>query len=436
MKGFLAAALALAAVPMFAADIRGIYLYTEHPENASDQQQLLQALQVPGVDGVTLLVGWKLIEPSNGVYAWHSGSQNLLDQMLTAAVQAGKKVGLAIRAGQDTPAWLFQQPSQGGAGATPLQFEVAPLEGDVPSGSCNQVKIAAPWDPAFLSAWDSMLAAVVQHLHDTGTYANVQSVRLTGINRTTAELRLPAEILSTPCVSNSVETWLKANYRPAELLQAWDAVTNSFLKSFPDKVFTLPIIPSASGNGNREYPFPPIDDAGCPFQPPWPTDPHDPNFYATSCPPDAASFPSAFPPNPDQNSALLALASRKFAGRLVVAYQNLDPRFPAEPYVVYAAQTWGTMAAFQTNDYIGPFQRAACSVTSGQFGACTSAGYLSLLELGIDPCRTNASLCGNSSVQAEYIEVLPPDAIAFPDAILQAHAELTAAPPRHRAVSH
>jgi hypothetical protein len=391
------------------ADIRGIYLYSEHPENAKDQQELLQALHVPGVDGVAILIGWKQLEPSRGQYTLNGGGADLLDTLVNAAAAAGKKIDLAIRAGQDTPDWLFTQ------GAVPLDFEVAPLEGDVPSGTCNAVRIAAPWDPVFQSEWSAMLATVAKHLHDTGMYDRVVAVRLTGINRTTAELRLPAEILTKPCTTNSVATWLQAGYRPALLLQAWDKITDMFAVNFPDKIFTLPIIPSASGNGNREYPFPPIDDNGCAYQPPWPAG------TAVSCT-NPASSPSSFPPVPDQNAALLSLASRKFPGRLVVAYQNLDLRFPAQPYVLYAAQTWGTMSGFQTNDYIGPFQQAACSVVNGQFGSCDSPTYLSLLEIGIHAA-------------AQYIEVLPPDAIAFPDAILRAHAEL-APPERRRAAKH
>lgn len=421
------------ALPLAAADIRGLYLYTEHPEK--DLQTFQSALRVPGIDGVTILVGWKSIEPSRHAYGWQPGvpGVDLLGELLAAS--AGKKIDLAIRAGQDTPDWLFAPVSQGGAGAAPLQFQVAPLEGDVPSGTCNAVKIAAPWDPAFLAEWDAMLAALAQHLRDIGAYDSVLSVRLTGINRTTAELRLPAELLTKPCVTNSVETWLQAGYRPAKLLQAWDAVTDSFKKYFPDKVFTLPIIPSASGNGTREYPFPPIDDNGCPFAPPWPTSASDPNFFATSCV-DRASNPGQFPPSPDQDAPLLDLASRKFPGRLVVAYQNLDLRFPAQPYVLYAANTWGTGAAFQTNDYIGPFQQAACSVVSGQFGSCDATNYLALLELGIHPCRTNSALCsGSDTPRATYIEVLPPDALAFPGAILQAHEELTTSSHR-RAARH
>lgn len=411
-RGGWIAGLFLCALVAQGADVRGIYLYSEHPENATDQQQLLQAINVPGVDGVAILVGWKQLEPSRGQYTLNGGGADLLDTLVNAAAAGGKKIDLAIRAGQDTPDWLFAE------GAVPLDFEVAPLEGDVPSGTCNAVRIAAPWDPVFQREWSAMLATVAAHLRATGMYDRVVAVRLTGINRTTAELRLPAEILTKPCVTNSVATWLTAGYRPAELLNAWDKITDMFAANFPDKIFTLPIIPSASGSSTREYPFPAIDDNGCAYQPPWPSG------TSVSCI-DGASSPAAFPPVPDQNAALLTLASHKFPGRLIVAYQNLDLRAPAQPYIAYAAQTWGTMAGFQTNDYIGPFQRAACSVVSGQFGACDSTTYLSLLELGIHPAP---------GLSAQYIEVLPPDAIAFPTAILRAHQELT--PGRRRAVKH
>ena len=51
-------------------------------------------------------------------------------------------------------------------------------------------------------------------------------------------------------------------------------------------------------------------------------------------------------------------------------------------------------------------------------GACTSTTYLALLNVGIYP------LGQSNSQRAQYIEVLPPDAIAFPAAIQQAHYEL------------
>jgi uncharacterized protein (TIGR03437 family) len=202
-------------------------------------------------------------------------------------------------------------------------------------------------------------------------------------------------------------------YRASALLNAWDKLTDSFLKNFPDKFFGVEIIPTASGDSNLEYPFPAIDDMGCAYQPPWPVNPSDPNYAPAPCLDTSAT--------PDQNAPLLAMASQKFSNRLSVAYQNLDLSQPAQPYVAYAAQTWGTSIGFQTNDYSN-FQSAACSGGSAQPGSCTSTTYLALLEVGIFP------LGKSNSLRAGYIEVLPPDAISFPDAIQQAHAELVPPP--------
>ncbi len=436
------------ASPVAGMDQRGIYLYTEHPENKSDQANLVDAMTVPGVDGVTVLVGWQFVEPAYRVFAWDLNCvncKNTLDDLIAAAIASGKKIDLAVRAGgQDTPAWLFQPISQNGAGATPLTFYNSPLEGNA-NANCNQLTMAAPWDNAFLGEWDYMLQRLSQHLKDEGYYDAVTSVRLTGINRTTAELRLPAEILKgvngKGCPQsgafNDVETWLEAPvpYRPSTLLRAWDAITDMFQKYFPDKFFTLPIIPSGSAQG-REYPFPPIDENGCPYAPPWPTDPNDPNFFPTDCV-NTNSIPAAFPPNPDQNAPLLDLASRKFAGRLSVAYQNLDLRDPAQPYVIYAADKWRTLPGFQTNDYIN-FQQAACPVASTDpfTKPCDDTTYLQLLNLGIYPCLTNPNLCRkNKNMQSQYIEVLPPDAFdenskmpTYNNDIETAHSELLTPP--------
>ena len=394
-------------------ELHGIYVYSEHL--AKFEQDLSQALTVPGVDGLTLLIGWDTLEPDKGVYDWTE-----LDQWMNAAVSSGKNVILAIRAGQDTPCWLFQSPQCGDkyageyAGATALAFLVSPREG-IGQSKCNPVTIAAPWDPIFLNEWDSLLANLSAHLKSVGTYNDLVSLRLSGINRTTAELRLPAEILDTPCTINSVDTWQRATppFKPARLLNAWDDLTSSYLRNFPDKYFGVEIIPTASGTRNLEYPFPAIDNKGCAYQPPWPVDKKDPNYIAGTCL-DKDTVP-------DQNKPLLEMASQKFAGHLTVSYQNLDAHAPASPYPVYAAQTWGTAIGYQTNDYDN-LQRAACSGGATNPGPCDSATYLKLLEVGIYP------LGQDNGLRALYIEVLPPDVISFPDAIQQAHNLLFAQP--------
>jgi len=447
------------------ANARGIYVYSEHPENTAGAAQLQQSIQTAGVSGLTLLVGWDNVEnglrtDGTGRYAWDPDSQsagftNTLDEFLGEAIAAGKKVDLAIRAGQDTPCWLFQ-PSSGCsspafAGATPLTFVVSAVQG---AGNCNLQTIAAPWDDVFLREWEQMLAAVAAHLQTeyfqeassgrmVRAWDAISSVRLTGVNRSTAETRLPAEILpgcTDPSVApyaNAVAIWLAAGYRPSLLLSAWDSITDDFQRYFPGKVITMPIIPDASGDpANPDYPFPQIDQNGCVYVPPV-------NPANSSVSPGIPAGTCTDPNFPDDNAPLLQLASRKFPGNLIVAYQSLINGEAAEPYVaVTAPEQWHVMTGFQTNDFVGPFQRAACSGGTKTGTVCaTSDDYLALLEIGIfptcpiyspnrippdEPCRTHP--------RSQYIEVLPPDVAGstdasdagpgYPDAIRQANAEL------------
>jgi len=87
--------------------------------------------------------------------------------------------------------------------------------------------------------------------------------------------------------------------------------------------------------------------------------------------------------------------------------------------VIQAAQTLGTLAAFQTNNYFGSTgQGAACSEPVTNPTPCTAATYLQLLQTGIYP------LGQSDPLRAQYIEVFPANTNAFPDDIQQAHFEL------------
>lgn len=370
-----------------AADLRGIYVYSSDVSQISTSyaNEVRSSLSVSGVDGMVLVISWSALEPSMGHYDWSA-----LDSWMVQAAATGKKVDLTITAGSATPAWLFAT-----AGAKALNFTVSPHSGA--TGNCISETIAPPWDAVFLAQWDSLLAAVAAHLHSSGTYGAVTLLRLTGINRTTDEMRLPAETpqsTSLPCVSDSITTWKQAGFRPSLLLQGWDAITSSFQKSFSDKSFGVAIIPA--------NPFPPIGEDGSTF--------------------NASTV--------DENAPLLSLAAAKFPGRLVVQNNFLMPGEAAAPEVVQAAQTLGTMAAFQTNNYFGSTgQGAGCSEPVTNPTPCTATTYLQLLETGIYP------LGSDNSLRAQYIEVFPANANAFPAEILQGHEELVPEP-RRRAVRH
>src|SRR6185369_1495653 len=284
-------------------DFRGIYVYSSNVStiSASYAKTVTRSLSVPGVDGIVLVIGWNSIEPAMGQYQWAT-----LDQWMNLAISSGKRINLTLVAGVDTPSWLFT-PAPSGAGATPLNFTVSPHGGA--TGICDSETVAAPWDLAFLSRWDSIIAALAAHLKSAGTYNAVTLLRLTGINRTTDEMRLPAETPQSTglaCVSNAITIWQQAGYRPSLLLQGWDSITTSFQRSFPDKAYSVAIIP--------QNPFPRIAEDGSIIQ-------------GTV---------------PDQNAPLLSLAAQKFAGRLVVQFNFLMPGEAASPAVIQTAQQLGT----------------------------------------------------------------------------------------------
>ncbi len=378
----------LATLPIDAqTDLRGIFVGGNSIIN-ENPKSLNAALNVPGVDGFLLNIGWNDIEPSLGQYQW-----TILDQWLATAMPLGKKITLSVADGDNTPAWLFQPPPTGG-GATPLNFSISRKGGA--SNVCNPETIAAPWDPAFLAQWDAMLAALSAHLKATGAYSSITLLRLTGVNRDTDELHLPAETAQSTglaCVSDAVATWLQAGYRPSLLLQGWNASTDSFMKYFPDKSFTVALIDS----GN---PFPAIAENG-------------------------TIIPFVHPADlsPSQNLPLMTAAAQKFPGHLVIQNNSLYPTVPAQPETIQSAQGLGTMLAFQTNeDLPSPTGKiAGCGTSFTNTAPCNAALYLQMLQTGIYPLgKTNP-------LRAQYIELFATDAVTYSADILQAHFEL--APP-------
>ena len=388
--GWLTPALLLAAQPLAAqavsGDVRGIYVDGNAlPASTSNAAALQSALAVNGVDGLVIVIGWKDLETAKGQFDWTT-----LDLWAGRAIAAGKKVELSVRADL-APGWLFQ-PSPTGGGATALNFVYAAQAG---AKTCKPLTIAAPWDPAFLNEWDRMLDSVAAHLKTTGAYGSVPLLRLTGIDRNSDELHLPAQTPATtnsPCVSDAVSTWLGVGYRPSRLLQGWDAITNSFKKYFPDKTFSVAIIAST-------YPFPPIAEDGS---------------VITSV--STAVLDST------QNLPLVSLVAQKFPGRLVVQNNSLYPTDSAQSLTVNLAQALGTMVAFQTNEAFSNPPAAACGPRGDTTTVCTAASFLQELNTGIYPHGPSHPL------RAQYIEVFSGNVDSLPATILQAHLELVSNP--------
>src|SRR5690348_9714425 len=132
--------LCLCAAGQTAADLRGIYIYTNDVSKVSKPTAtaLSNAFAIPGVDGVALVIGWDAIEPAMGQYQWAT-----LDQWIAQIAALGRKIDLVVPAGDSIPQWLFQ-PTPAGAGAKALNFTISPHSGA--TGVCDSTTIAAPWD--------------------------------------------------------------------------------------------------------------------------------------------------------------------------------------------------------------------------------------------------------------------------------------------------
>ncbi|HXR48551.1 MAG TPA: hypothetical protein VN784_14035 [Candidatus Limnocylindrales bacterium] len=376
------------------ADLRGIYVYVPlggGPDNPADVA-VTNAIDLPGMDGMLIVGLWSDIETNYNQYDWSH-----LDKWMNYAVTQNKKVNLDIRAGDGIPAWLFLPPTNG-PGATQLTFAISPKDGK--TGICQTDIIAIPWEPGFLNSWNAMLTNLSVHLKSAGTYSNVTLLRLTGINRTSDELRLPAETPDTniytgtgmDCVSNAPAIWQSNAYTPSKLLFAWSNIVSSFDASFPDKSFSVAIIPYPP-----QVPFPPIDDNG--------------QLITTNL--------------PDQNQPLLQLAGQMLPGRLVVQFNFLMTSNAANPAVIAAAQNYGSLTAYQVNNWfaaITGIDSSACGGTVTNPAACDDASYLNMLEQGIYP------LGPTNGLRSQYIEVWATNAVVFTNAIWQAHQELFAPP--------
>ena len=203
-------------------------------------------------------------------------------------------------------------------------------------------------------------------------------------------MRLPAETAESTgleCVSNAPAIWQAAGYTPDKLLFAWSNILGSFQTHFPDKLFSVAIIPA--------NPFPPIDN--------------NTNIVSGS--------------NTNENAPLLALAGQELPGRLVVQFNFLMTGSNANPSVPSAAQSYGTLTAYQSNNYYGKEGGgAACGGDAANPVPCTNDTYLAELQEGIYPLgKTN-------SLRSQYIEVFPANVISFSNAVWDAHQELFPAP--------
>jgi hypothetical protein len=365
--------------PLVPVDIRGVYVVGS--KAAQMNGTLATALAGPGIDGVLVKVGWSDLTTAPKVYDWTA-----LDAQAHLAADTGQKFELAITLGGSAPAWLFAA-APAGLGAMPVNLQYADKAGA--NGRCLPVVEARPWDPIYLAALDDLLTQLAQHLRDANLYRRLSMVRLTAINGWTDELRLPAQTPKTipdlPCITDSVQIWMDAGYRPSLLLGGWAKALDLYKQHFPNKTFNVAVLAGGS--------FPPIGEDGLPAM-------------NGTAPAMVAKMVSD----------LIAAAAQALPGKLVIQENNLVGDAPPDGQVTAAAATNSALFAWQSNEWLMLAGGAACGGSFAMPVPCTVDGWHNLLDNGIHPPRVAG--------QAQYLELFAPNTLMFPVETRMAHQVL------------
>jgi hypothetical protein len=204
-------------------------------------------------------------------------------------------------------------------------------------------------------------------------------------------LRLPAETPASTglaCVTVAPALWRTVGYKPDLVLNAWSVILQGFAQAFPDKVYSMDILPGKDD-------FPPVDANGNPV---------------------------SMDQMVDVGADLVTAAATQFPARLVVQSDFLlNGSTTTTGRVARLGPANGTMIAYQTNDYLAKNNRtsgAACGGTPEAPVSCTDASFFDQLELGVYP------LGASNPPKATYIEVFAPNATSSPNAMQTARAQI------------
>jgi hypothetical protein len=367
--GFGDAAAQGAAVPL----PRGIYLYREQLTN---DPQYEQALGVPGVDGMAVVLDWSSLQPARDAF-----ETDTIDSQLKVAKAHHLPVELVVRAGRSVPDWV----------APNAQLKLA-YSNHGGQGACLAVTMPPPWNPNFQNAFKALLKRTSDYIRGQGVTLAV--VKLTGINATSEELRLPAEApdATKDCAGGAIDdvaVWKNAGYTPSKVVRAMTELAGAFGEIFPGTPVALPMIP---GGG-----FPPINESG-----------------------RIVRGQDMRTENVQLLASLVQAAGGPLAGRLILQHDFLGYDQPANPEVVGLAVKNDLHVAWQTNLWRGNLKEGAgCGGAALKATPCTNDQYLNLLRSGIHPAGGKGP-----SAKGLFIEVFPFDAIAHRGPIQKAHDEL------------
>jgi hypothetical protein len=239
-----------------------------------------------------------------------------------------------------------------------------------------------------------MVGKVADHLRAINALQYVSVIKLTGINTDTDEARLPAETpgkTGNPDVSDAIAIWTRAGYRPSLVVRAMGELATAWARAFPNTWMVLPIIPQDS--------FPAIAEDGRPAE----------GRHGKAAVREVLSN-------------LVGAAESATRGRFLLQMDWLMADEPVRPEVMELAAKHSVPVAWQTNFYLGHEGKGAgCGGEFGRTSGCDDASFLRLLRAGMNPKGGSGP-----NARGAFIEIFPPDAIDFHEAVERAHGEMFA----------
>jgi hypothetical protein len=392
--GWLFAAFLFLAAPAAAAPaVGGVYVIVNahQPAQFSD---VTKAAARPGVDGLLIHVRWDKLSDGYMHYKWAP-----LDTAIAIATQKNKRFEIGLQTEGALPGWITA-PVPAGVGAAHATFEVNATVGS----GCQTLVIVPPYDAAYLTAFRDLLSKLSAHLHDTGAYAALSMLKLSGITTTTDELRLPAVDTCASAASDvTLQTWQSLGYTPGQVRSAWDSMMHAYLGQFPDKSFNIGFIGINA--------FPGIRSNG--------------TIAPTAA--ERASLSANFA------ATLISDSGSLMPGRLAVGFDSLTLNIPADDTSYASSKTAfmedaanaGARLGWQTNELLGawPGQGAACGGSSkANAQPCTNpAEFRAMLFAGIYPNGKGHATPGTTAM---YLELFPQNVNTYPGEVRNADESL------------
>lgn len=181
------------------------------------------------ITGITLLSYWKNMNPAKGVYDW-----TRIDEIGNKCQQNGLYIAFNIAAGCKSPDWILNEVPT----LTFLEFHHVGTLVDARPIVYVQPVI---WDSIYIDSYVNFIRALGVHCATKNYWNKINIVSLTGVNRTTEEVRLPLLVdlsLGGNSSTNADSLWATVGYSSAKVIATFKVFALAWAAAFPASVLS------------------------------------------------------------------------------------------------------------------------------------------------------------------------------------------------------